>query len=106
MPRLGVQLPSAGGGGGPGAPASPRLLFVVERGGPIRVLRRGRKLRRPFLDISGLVASGGERGLPPAEAREAAANFVNFSDEEIESGYVLTCQSVPKGAGVELDYDA
>jgi hypothetical protein len=28
------------------------------------------------------------------------------TDEEVESGYVLTCQSVPKGEGVDLDYDA
>jgi ring-1,2-phenylacetyl-CoA epoxidase subunit PaaE len=36
---------------------------------------------------------------------EMAARY-GLTDEEIESGYVLTCQSVPKGEGVELDYDA
>jgi ring-1,2-phenylacetyl-CoA epoxidase subunit PaaE len=36
---------------------------------------------------------------------EMAARY-GLSDEEIAAGYVLTCQSVPKGAGVELDYDA
>jgi ring-1,2-phenylacetyl-CoA epoxidase subunit PaaE len=29
-----------------------------------------------------------------------------LTDEEIASGYVLTCQSVPTGEGVEVDYDA
>jgi ring-1,2-phenylacetyl-CoA epoxidase subunit PaaE len=29
-----------------------------------------------------------------------------LTDEEIAGGYVLTCQSVPKGEGVEVDYDA
>ena len=29
-----------------------------------------------------------------------------LSDEEVASGYVLTCQSVPDGEGVALDYDA
>jgi ring-1,2-phenylacetyl-CoA epoxidase subunit PaaE len=29
-----------------------------------------------------------------------------LTDEEIAAGYVLTCQSVPKGADVELNYDA
>lgn len=29
-----------------------------------------------------------------------------LSDEEIAAGYVLTCQSVPKGEGVAVDYDA
>ena len=36
---------------------------------------------------------------------EMAARY-GLSDEEIAAGYVLTCQSVPKGEGVELDYDA
>ena len=40
-----------------------RRLFVVEQGGRIRVVRGGRKLRRPFLDISRRVVSGGEQGL-------------------------------------------
>jgi ring-1,2-phenylacetyl-CoA epoxidase subunit PaaE len=29
-----------------------------------------------------------------------------LTDEEVAAGYVLTCQSVPKGAGVAVDYDA
>ncbi|HEV2745921.1 MAG TPA: ferredoxin--NADP reductase [Allosphingosinicella sp.] len=36
---------------------------------------------------------------------EMAARY-GLSDEEIAAGYVLTCQSVPTGEGVELDYDA
>jgi ring-1,2-phenylacetyl-CoA epoxidase subunit PaaE len=36
---------------------------------------------------------------------EMAARY-GLTDEEIASGYVLTCQSVPKGEGVEVDYDA
>jgi glucose/arabinose dehydrogenase len=38
-------------------------LFVVEQGGRIRVVLHGRKLARPFLDISRSVLAGGERGL-------------------------------------------
>jgi glucose/arabinose dehydrogenase len=38
-------------------------VFVVERGGRIRVLLRGRKLRRPFLNLSSDVRTDGERGL-------------------------------------------
>lgn len=41
----------------------PRRLFVVEQGGTIRVVRDGRVLRAPFLDIRRLVVSGGEQGL-------------------------------------------
>ncbi|MGE0179670.1 MAG: 2Fe-2S iron-sulfur cluster-binding protein [Sphingomonas sp.] len=36
---------------------------------------------------------------------EMAARY-GLTDEEVAAGYVLTCQSVPKGTGVELDYDA
>jgi hypothetical protein len=40
-----------------------RRLFVVEQSGRIRVVQDGRKIALPFLDISGSVLSGGERGL-------------------------------------------
>jgi glucose/arabinose dehydrogenase len=46
-----------------GAPGFPKLLFVVEQGGTVRVLRNGHGLTRPFLDIHDLISSGGERGL-------------------------------------------
>ena len=36
---------------------------------------------------------------------EMAARY-GLTDEEVAAGYVLTCQSVPKGPGVEVDYDA
>jgi Glucose / Sorbosone dehydrogenase len=45
------------------APGFPKLLFVVERRGRVDVLRGGRRLRHPFLDISEKVSSEGERGL-------------------------------------------
>ena len=44
-------------------PRFPRLLFVVEKPGRIAVLRDGKKLARPFLDIRGRVDDLGERGL-------------------------------------------
>jgi glucose/arabinose dehydrogenase len=46
-----------------GAPGFPKLLFVVEQGGRVEVLRGGRRLAHPFLDIHDLVSFGGERGL-------------------------------------------
>ena len=45
------------------APGARKLLFVVEQAGTVRVLRRGRTLSRPFLDITDRVRSGGEEGL-------------------------------------------
>jgi glucose/arabinose dehydrogenase len=44
-------------------PGDRRRVFVVEQEGRIRVVRGGRILRRPFLDIAGRVSAGGERGL-------------------------------------------
>ncbi|HYP56369.1 MAG TPA: PQQ-dependent sugar dehydrogenase [Solirubrobacterales bacterium] len=69
-----------------GAPGFPRLLFVVEQAGTVRVLDGGRRLSRPFLDIRGLVSFGGERGLlsiafPPDYARTRRF-YVYFTDRE------------------------
>ena len=44
-------------------PGDRRRVFVVEQPGTIRVVRNGRRLRRPFLDIRESVLAGGERGL-------------------------------------------
>ena len=46
-----------------GAPGAPNLLFVVEKAGVIRVLRNEVMRPLPFLDISSLVSTVGERGL-------------------------------------------
>jgi glucose/arabinose dehydrogenase len=45
------------------APGEPDRLYVVERGGRIRVLEGGRLLSEPFLDIHEQVTAGGEQGL-------------------------------------------
>jgi glucose/arabinose dehydrogenase len=46
------------------APRSePGRLYIVEQGGLIRVLDRGRLRPQPFLDVRRLITSGGERGL-------------------------------------------
>jgi len=67
-----------------GAPGFPRLLFVVEQGGAVRVVSHGRKLRRPFLDIGGLISSGGERGLLsiafPPDYRRSRRFYVYYTD--------------------------
>ncbi|PYO86958.1 MAG: glucose dehydrogenase [Gemmatimonadetes bacterium] len=45
------------------APADTARLFVVEQGGRVRVLHHDTIQSRPFLDIRGQIAAGGERGL-------------------------------------------
>ena len=83
----------------------------------------GRKRRVPFDAAAGnILDSARASGLPAPFACKAgvcatcrarvvsgevemAARY-GLTDEEVAAGYVLTCQSVPKGDGVELDYDA
>jgi glucose/arabinose dehydrogenase len=59
-------------------------LFVAEQAGAIRIVRDGRLIERPFLEISERISAGGERGLLgiafhpdfPADPRV----FVNYTD--------------------------
>ena len=69
-----------------GAPGFPKLLFVVEQTGKVGVLRGGHKLRRPFLDVSGLISSGGERGLLsiafPPDYEQSRRFYVYYTDPQ------------------------
>ncbi len=70
-----VHLTHAGDGSG--------RLFVVEQAGVVRIIRNGRLLPRPFLDIRRRVVSGGEMGLlsiafHPQYARTGRL-FVNYT---------------------------
>ena len=69
----------------------PRLTFVTEQAGTVRVLRRGRLLPRPFLDISSSVGCGtptepvcGERGLLsiafPGDYERSRRFYVFYAD--------------------------
>src|SRR5688500_828007 len=88
--RKGVALKRVGNFANPvyvtGAPGFPRLLFVVEQEGTVRVLHGGKRLRRPFLDISGLVGAGGERGLLsiafPPDYERSGRFYAYFTDNE------------------------
>jgi glucose/arabinose dehydrogenase len=68
------------------APGYPHLLFVVEQPGKVAVLRRGRRLRRPFLDISSKVSFEGERGLLsiafPADYKDSGGFYVYYTDRQ------------------------
>jgi glucose/arabinose dehydrogenase len=65
-------------------PGDTHRLFVVERAGRIRVVRDGRKLGTPFLDISSQVSTDSERGLlSMAFARDYASSrrfYIYFTD--------------------------
>lgn len=68
------------------APGYPRLLFVVEQEGVIRIIRRGEKVPRPFLNIKSIVQSGGEQGLLsvgfPPDYRRSGLFYVYYTDAD------------------------
>lgn len=83
----------------------------------------GRKRRIPFDAGAGnILDSARKAGLPAPYACKAGvcatcrarvvsgeaemAVHYGLTDEEVAAGYILTCQSVPKGEGLEVDYDA
>ncbi len=61
----------------PRRPGEPGRIYVVEQGGLVRVLERGRLRAAPFLDVRGSSSQAASRGLlglafPPDYARERA----------------------------------
>jgi ring-1,2-phenylacetyl-CoA epoxidase subunit PaaE len=64
---------------------------------------RAAGLPAPYACKAGVCATC--RGKVVAGEVTMAARY-GLSDEEIAAGYILTCQSIPKGAGVEINYDA
>lgn len=64
---------------------------------------RASGLPAPFACKAGVCATC--RARVTAGEVSMAARY-GLTDEEIAAGYVLTCQAVPKGEGVAVDYDA
>ena len=79
-----------------------RVAFDAEAGN-ILDSARAAGLPAPYACKAGVCATCRARVL---EGEVEMAARYGLSDEEIAAGYVLTCQSVPKGEGVEVDYDA
>jgi glucose/arabinose dehydrogenase len=87
-PAGGFRLAKVAGGIGDAlyvtyAPGQPGRLYLVQQSGRIRILERGRQ-RGTFLDVSGIISAGGERGLlglafHPDYARNGRL-FVNYTD--------------------------
>lgn len=111
--------------GRPSAAAAAELQALQSRaqGVTMAVTIDGRTRRVPFDAAAGnILDSARAAGMPAPFACKAgvcatcrarvttgevdmAARY-GLTDEEIAAGYVLTCQSVPKGEGVAVDYDA
>jgi glucose/arabinose dehydrogenase len=70
-------------------PTDANVLFVIEQNGLIRVVRDGRVLAEPFLDLRNEISAGGERGLlglafsPEPESRRFFVNFTNRNGDTV-----------------------
>ena len=66
------------------APGYRNLMFVVEQAGKVRVLRRGKKLSKPFLNITNRVNYKQERGLLsvafPPDYKKSGRFYVYYND--------------------------
>ncbi len=80
-----------------------RTRRIAFKGSNILDAARASGLPAPFACKAGVCATC--RARVTAGEVSMAARY-GLSDEEIAAGYVLTCQSVPKGEGVAVDYDA
>jgi ring-1,2-phenylacetyl-CoA epoxidase subunit PaaE len=78
-----------------------RVPFSAEAGNILDSARLA-GLPAPFACKAGVCATCRARIV--SGAVEMAARY-GLTDDEIAAGYVLTCQSVPKGDGLEVDYD-
>ncbi len=65
-------------------PGYDRDLFVVEKTGRVQVVRDGRRLPEPFLDLSDEVSTGGEQGLLSVafapDYRSSGLLYVDYTD--------------------------
>ena len=80
-----------------------RTRRIAFDGSNILDAARASGLPAPFACKAGVCATC--RARVTAGEVSMAARY-GLTDEEIDAGYVLTCQSVPKGEGVAVDYDA
>jgi glucose/arabinose dehydrogenase len=95
-------------------PGDRRRIFVVEQGGTIRVIRGGKRLARPFLDVRSIVTAGGEQGLLSlAFAPDYATTrrfYVNYTDKAglqriVEYHAATPDRAAPSSARTVLRYD-
>lgn len=90
------------------APAGDARLFIVEKGGIIKVLKAGAVLATPFLNISAKVSSGGEQGLlglafPPQYATNGRffVSYTNTSGATVIASYVVSANPDVADGGSE-----
>jgi glucose/arabinose dehydrogenase len=81
-------------------PVIPGVLYVVEQGGLVRIIRDGAVLPAPFIDLRSAVSFGGERGLlgmafsPDALTGRVYFNFTNPSGHTVVARFQRTTSFV------------
>jgi glucose/arabinose dehydrogenase len=74
-------------------PTEQASTFVVEQTGRIRIVRDGKLVERPFLDIADLVTAGGEQGLlgmaflPSAEKGRFFVYYTDNDERQVVASY-------------------
>jgi glucose/arabinose dehydrogenase len=87
-----------------GAPAHPRLLFVVEQAGRIMVVDGGHRLSRPFLDIRDQVGyDRGERGLLSVAFPLDYATSDRFYVYYVDKGGSIQIDEYRRGSAARAD---
>ncbi|HET9950654.1 MAG TPA: PQQ-dependent sugar dehydrogenase [Candidatus Eisenbacteria bacterium] len=91
-------------------PGDTSRVFIVEKGGRIRIAKQGVLLARPFLDISSLVSTGGEQGLlglafHPSYATNGRffVDYTNLAGDTRVAAYTVSSDpdsAVPTGATI------
>ena len=84
-------------------PDLPELIRCADNGESILESAREAGLPAPFACKAGVCATC--RAKVTKGKVEMAVHY-GLTQEEVDAGYVLTCQSVPVGEGVAVDYDA
>jgi glucose/arabinose dehydrogenase len=83
-------------------------LFIVEQGGTIGIIEDGALLEQPFLDLTSIITSGGERGLLGLafhpQYRCNGRFFVNYTD--LSGDTVVAEYRVSRGSPDRADRDA
>jgi len=81
-------------------------LFVVEQPGRIQVVRNGQIAPSPFLDVSSLISSGGERGLLglafSPDYASSGKFYVNYTDTNGDTNVARFVAKDPAGDTPEL----
>ncbi len=75
------------------APGEPHTVYVVEQRGRVIAVRKGRKLERPFLDITDRVSYGPEE----SSSEEAGMFSIAFDPRYAENGRLFVFYTGPRG---------